>query len=61
MYLLSKVSPAIAISYAYVNPMIAVLLGVAFGGERLSPREAVATAVIVGSVVLLTRERRGRR
>ena len=57
MYLLSTVSSSIAISYAYVNPMIAVLLGVAFGGETLAPREAIATAVIVGSVVLLTRDR----
>ena len=56
MYLLSKVSSTIAISYAYVNPMIAVLLGVALGGEVLTPREALATAIIVGSVFLLTRE-----
>ena len=35
LYLLSKVSSSVAISYAYVNPMIAVLLGVAFGGEAL--------------------------
>ena len=57
MYLLTKVSSTVAISYAYVNPMIAVLLGVAFGGEVLSFREGLATAIIVGSVVLLTRER----
>ena len=57
MYLLSKVSSSIAISYAYVNPMIAVLLGVAFGGEVLTLKEGIATLVIVGSVVLLTRER----
>ena len=57
MYLLSQVSSTIAISYAYVNPMIAVLLGVFLGGEVLSVREAIATAVIVGSVILLTREK----
>ena len=57
MYLLSKVSSTIAISYAYVNPLIAVLLGVVFGGEVLTLTEAIATAVIVGSVILLTRER----
>ncbi|MET0504462.1 MAG: EamA family transporter, partial [Luteibacter sp.] len=57
MYLLSKVSSTIAISYAYVNPMIAVLLGVLFAGEVLTLREGIATAVIVGSVVLLTREK----
>ena len=58
MYLLSKVSSTIAISYAYVNPLIAVLLGIAFAGETLSTREAIATAIIVGSVILLTQERR---
>ena len=57
MYLLSKVSSTIAISYAYVNPLIAVLLGVVFGGEVLTLTEAIATAIIVGSVILLTRER----
>ncbi len=58
MYLLSQVSSTIAISYAYVNPMIAVLLGVTLGGEALTTREGIATAVIVGSVILLTREKR---
>lgn len=57
MYLLSKVSSSIAISYAYVNPLIAVLLGVVFGGESLSVREGIATAIVVGSVILLTREK----
>ena len=57
MYLLSKVSSTIAVSYSYVNPMIAVLLGVAFGDERLTRREGLATALIIGSVVLLTREK----
>ena len=58
MYLLSQVSATIATSYAYVNPLIAVLLGVAFGGESLTTQEAVATAVIVASVILLTRDKR---
>ena len=58
MYLLSQVSSTIAISYAYVNPMIAVLLGVWFGGEVLTLKEGIATVVIVGSVILLTREKK---
>lgn len=57
MYLLSKVSSTIAISYCYVNPMIAVLLGTLAGNEALTSREALATVVIVASVILLTRER----
>jgi len=54
MYLLSKVPPALASSYAFVNPLIAVALGVALGGEEITAREGVAMAVIVVSVVLLT-------
>ncbi|MBE5650568.1 drug/metabolite exporter YedA, partial [Salmonella enterica subsp. enterica serovar Dublin] len=36
MYLIRNVSPALATSYAYVNPVVAVLLGTGLGGERLS-------------------------
>ncbi len=54
MYLLSKVSHALASSYAYVNPVIAVLLGSLFGGETVGPREMLAMAIILGSVILLT-------
>jgi len=54
MYLIRNVSPAIATSYAYVNPVVAVLLGTSFGGETLSPREWLALAVIIFAVVLVT-------
>ena len=55
MYLLSKVPHALASSYAYVNPVIAVILGSLFGGEAIGLREAVAMTVILGSVILLMR------
>lgn len=58
MYLLSKVPPALASSYAYVNPVIAVLLGVWLANERFGMRELVAMLVILGSVILLTTSRR---
>ncbi|HYD78195.1 MAG TPA: drug/metabolite exporter YedA [Paucimonas sp.] len=54
MYLLTKVSPGLVSSYAYVNPVIAVILGVAFAGETVGTREIVAMAIILGSVILLT-------
>lgn len=54
MYLLSKVSPALASSYAYVNPVIAVLLGVWLAGESVGAREITAMTIILGSVLLLT-------
>lgn len=41
-------------TYAYVNPVVAVWLGWALAGEALSLRTAVASAVIVGSVALIT-------
>jgi drug/metabolite transporter (DMT)-like permease len=39
LYLLRRVRPAVATSYAYVNPVIAMALGVAFAGERITPTE----------------------
>jgi len=54
MYLLKKVRPAVATSYAYVNPVVAVLLGIGFGGEALAGREWLALAVIISAVVLVT-------
>ncbi|WNG21186.1 drug/metabolite exporter YedA [Cystobacter fuscus] len=56
-YLLRHTRPALAMSYAYVNPMVAVLLGVALAGESLSLGGLVAMGAILGSVVLITRAR----
>ena len=42
-------------TYAYVNPIVAVFLGWALAGERLTPRVFVAAAVIVGAVALIIR------
>jgi len=54
VYLLSAVSPAKAATYAYVTPVIAVLLGWAFGGEALGPRTIAAATVILASVAITT-------
>lgn len=54
MYLIRNVSPAVATSYAYVNPVVAVLLGTSFGGESLSTVEWLALGVIIFAVVLVT-------
>jgi len=54
MYLIRNVSPALATSYAYVNPVVAVLLGTGLGGESLAPIEWLALGVIVFAVVLVT-------
>ncbi|MFE8602806.1 drug/metabolite exporter YedA [Archangium violaceum] len=57
-YLLRNARPALATSYAYVNPMVAVLLGTFFAGESLSTWGMLAMGAILGSVVLLTRAKR---
>ncbi|MBU4680965.1 drug/metabolite exporter YedA [Cedecea davisae] len=54
MYLIRNVSPAVATSYAYVNPVVAVLLGTSFAGESLSGVEWLALAIIIFAVVLVT-------
>lgn len=52
-WLLSHVEPALAATYAFVNPLIAVLLGGFILGEDLSPRVWLALALIVVPVALL--------
>jgi drug/metabolite transporter (DMT)-like permease len=53
MYLLKNVRPAAATSYAYVNPAVAVMLGVLFAEEHIGPAESAAMAVIISAVVLI--------
>ena len=52
-YLLAHTRPAVATSYAYVNPVIAVLLGVVFAGERFGVQSAVGAAIILAAVALV--------
>jgi len=57
IWLLDKVSPAHLGTYAYVNPIVAVLLGWAIAGERLSIRTGVAAAIVICAVALITSAR----
>jgi drug/metabolite transporter (DMT)-like permease len=54
IWLLRATTPARVSTYAYVNPVVAMVLGWAFAGETLAPRTLLAAAVIVGAVVLIT-------
>lgn len=58
LYLLEKVRPALATSYAFVNPVIAVMIGVGFGGELLDPWGWAGTVVIVAAVAVITLSKR---
>lgn len=53
-WLLKVTPPSLAATYAYVNPVVAVLLGWALAGESLSLRTMIAAAVIILAVVLIT-------
>ena len=53
-YLLRTVRPALATSYAYVNPLVAVGLGVALAGEQISMIELFAMFIILTGVGLVT-------
>src|SRR6266849_7703321 len=59
-YLLRHVRPALATSYAYVNPLVAVGLGVALAGEQITMIGLLAMLTILSGVglVSLGRERR---
>jgi drug/metabolite transporter (DMT)-like permease len=53
MVLLAKASAGLASSYSFVNPLIAMALGVALGGETVTPFEWASVAVVLAGVVLL--------
>jgi len=56
-WLLKATTPARLSTYAYVNPVIAVFLGWALGGETLTGQMLAAAAVIVLGVVIITARR----
>ena len=53
-YLLRNVRPALATSYAYVNPVVAVGLGVLFAGEHITLIGILAMVVILIGVGLVS-------
>jgi drug/metabolite transporter (DMT)-like permease len=53
IWLLRMVEPALAGTYAFVNPVVAVLLGWAFAGEALNTQMAGGAVLIVLAVMLV--------
>ncbi len=53
VYLLGRVRPALATSYAYVNPVLALLLGLWIGGEKIGMIEVAAMGIILLGVALV--------
>jgi drug/metabolite transporter (DMT)-like permease len=60
IWLLDKVSPARLGTYAYINPVVAVVLGWAIASERLSVRTVFAAAIVICAVALITTARSSR-
>ncbi len=53
IFLLRHCDPAKVATYAYVNPVVAILLGTFFNGEHLSLRTMLGAGLIIGSVAVV--------
>lgn len=58
VYLLRTVRPTLATSYAYVNPAVAVGLGIVLNGERMTFAGGIALVVILAAVCLVVMGKR---
>ena len=54
VYLLRVSTPAKVATYAYVNPVVAVILGWLFAGESINSRMLIAAGIIVAGVAIIT-------
>ncbi|KRE89815.1 hypothetical protein ASG87_02380 [Frateuria sp. Soil773] len=54
LYVLRHARPALATSYAYVNPPVAVLFGVLLAGEHVGPFDLAGMAIILVGVGVIT-------
>jgi drug/metabolite transporter (DMT)-like permease len=54
VWLIHHESPTRVGTYAYVNPVVAVLIGYFLGGEALGWRTILGTSLVLGSVVIIT-------
>ncbi len=58
VWLLGVASPTLVATYAYVNPIVAVFLGWALAGERLTARSMIASLVVLLSVAMIISSRK---
>jgi drug/metabolite transporter (DMT)-like permease len=59
VWLIHQESPTLVGTYAYVNPVVAVILGYFFAGEGLGLRTVLGTMLVLVSVVVITTMPRG--
>lgn len=53
-WLVNNAPPQVSATYAYVNPVVAVILGWVFLHETLAPHAILGSAVVIAGVVLMT-------
>jgi drug/metabolite transporter (DMT)-like permease len=54
LWLIHHQSPTKVGTYAYVNPVVAVIIGYFLGGETVGPRTLLGTALVLVSVIVIT-------
>ena len=54
-WLLERYSPTLVATHTYVNPVVAVMLGWAYGGEALTTKVVLAAVMVIGAVLLVDR------
>ena len=60
IWLMKNVNPTWVSTYAFVNPIVAVLLGWSIGGETLQGTALVSATIILAAVVIITLSQRKR-
>src|SRR5208283_3640133 len=57
VWLIHHESPTKVGTYAYVNPVVAVIVGYFLGGETVGPRTLLGTLLVLISVIVITTTR----
>ena len=60
VWLIHHESPTKVGTYAYVNPVVAVIVGYFLGGEVVGPRTVLGTLLVLVSVIVITTSRAGK-
>ena len=55
IWLLKVADPTMVSTYAYVNPVMAVILGWALAGEQMTIRDGIGAIIILLAVIIITK------
>lgn len=60
IWLFKNVNPTLASTYAFVNPVVALILGWSLANEVLGPQAMIASVLIIGAVIIITLSKRNK-